>query len=532
MTWNVIVVGAGSSGATLAARLAQAGKRVLLLEAGKDHRSAELPEALRSPNPLRAILQAESWDDLIWPDLDGQRAEGQAASLYWRGRGVGGSSVINGQLAIRPSLADFDEWAAAGCTGWSASEVLPYFVRLETDEQFAGRDAHGSDGPIPIHHPQRDEWGALDAAFADAVLDAGFAYAEDVNAPGATGLSPYPVNSFNSRRVTVNDAYLEPMRDSELLEIRADSLVDRVLFDGDRAVGVVLADGSVEHADEVVLSAGAVHSPAILLRSGIGLAEDLARISVPQLVNLPVGRGLQDHARLDVMLRLSALAQQQPLDTRHTSCILRYSSGDPDGFDSDIVMVSLNQAVLAMQDASTDEYEGCIVAWLNRVHSRGRLVLDSADPRVNPFVKINMLSDERDRRILRAAAHTLADIVRSPRIAEITAQPVEETAAEFFAALESGDEALDAYLLSVTGDTQHGTSTCAMSGNRDGVGVVDPDCRVYGTRGLRVVDASVFPSVPSANTHLTAVMIGERMADRMIAEVEASTEVSVEGAAA
>ncbi|MFD0490216.1 GMC family oxidoreductase N-terminal domain-containing protein [Saccharopolyspora spinosporotrichia] len=213
--------------------------------------------------PLRALLAPEAHGSLVWPDLLATRTEKQEAALYWRGRGTGGSSSINGQIAIRPPMEDFEDWVRRGCAGWSPEDVLPYFCRAEDDEEFGDASYHGRGGPTPIHRMPWEDWGSVDTALCTAALSAGHAWAEDVNAPGARGVSPYPINSRGGRRVTVNDGYLEPERGSSTLTIRGDALVDRVLISGGRAVGVrYLAGGTLteERADLVVLSAGAVHS--------------------------------------------------------------------------------------------------------------------------------------------------------------------------------------------------------------------------------------------------------------------------------
>lgn len=503
--WDLIVVGAGSAGAALAARSARRGKRVLLLEAGRDYRSAQMHEAWRSPNPVVALMDPTAVDGMVWNGLNSSRTDSQQQAPYWRGLGVGGSSSINGQIAIRPPMEDFDDWVALGCTGWSPDDVLPYFVRLEDDLEFGDTPYHGRGGPTPIYRAPQERWGGVDSALARSALGAGFTWSADVNAPSTTGVSPYPINSRQGRRVSVNDAYLEPARDLPELTIRGDALVDQVLFSGDQAIGVqYMADGAMHrsYADTTVLSAGSIHTPTILMRSGVGPADHLQSLGIEVRKDLPVGRGMQDHPMALVSLPLTAEAAVKSPDDRHTNVCVRWTSG-PDAPVNDMMFVSLNQNVLSMATAETEASAGAFGVWLNLNYSRGDLALTAADPRAQPHVRQRMLSDERDRSRMREGIRSLASLACSDETGTILSGSVEEENAALFSALDN-DQDLDNYLLSSVGDAQHGTSTCRMGAPDSPDTVVDPECRVLGLSELRVVDASIFPSVTRANTNLTA----------------------------
>ncbi|MFC1474099.1 GMC family oxidoreductase [Rhodococcus qingshengii] len=510
--YDVIVVGAGSSGAALGARLAERGQKALLLEAGRNYASSELPEEWRSPNPAAAIVGANV-ADFLWADHLASRTASQEPSLYWRGKGVGGSSTINGQIAIRPPVEDFDEWVRLGCSGWSSTEVMASFVALESDSEFGDDDYHGRTGPIPIYRAPTSAWGSVDNALREVAVDSGYGWAPDVNAPGATGVSPYPINSRDHRRISCNDAYLEPLRQNSLLTICGGSLVDKILFEGTRAIGVQLDNGRTYRGDRIVLSAGATASPSILMRSGIGPAVDLEELGIDVRVDLPVGRSLQDHPMALIGLPLTAAASAGPND-RHSNCCVRYASGlVADG--NDMMMVSLNQNALAMASADVRAGAGAVGVFVNRTYSRGRLRLQSSDPTRQPRVELNMLSDDRDLERLLTAIRSLGEMVEHDTFRKITDGDLWRVNRALRVALDGPESGLRSYLRDHAVDTQHASSTCPM-GNPDDEGtVVDPECRVLGLQGLHVVDASIFPFVPRANTHLTCVMAGEHMANKL-----------------
>ena len=487
--YHVIVVGGGAAGCVVAARLAETGSRsVLLLEAGPDLR-ASVPDTLRDGWRLTPEFD---WDYASEPD-----ARGEVEDLR-RGKLLGGTSWVT-RFALRGSAADYDEWEALGNGGWGFEDVLPYFRRLEADDDFGDRPWHGDAGPMPISRYLNLDLTEIGAAGLQAFEAVGFPLVEDHNQPGAVGAGRMPLSSRAGTRVTTADAYLPVDGTPPNLSIRADTQVAEVVFEETRARGVRLVDGTVIEGDWVVLSAGTYGSPQILMRSGVGPAEHLHSLGLPVRLDLAgVGANLADHAGVDIDCGYRGPARTAPIF--HLLATFHSSGSSSD--DAPDLMLWLSDPRGAPPIFELD-------IGLLRPRSRGSVRLRSPDPTDPPRIELPGLRDPVDVERLAEAYVRGLEVTQRPEIRRLCADaPAPEA--------RDGIELRD-WIRTTSYSFPHVVGTCAMGPRPENGAVVDRSGRVHGMERLSVVDASVIPNAPSGFTHLPTIMLAERLSEEIAA---------------
>ena len=561
--YDTIIVGGGSAGSVLAHRLsAKSANKVLLCEAGQDTPPGNEPPEIRDSYSGTAYFDPRfHWTELkvTTQVVSHNNAEDRPPlRKYEQARVLGGGSSINGQLANRGAPTDYDEWEARGAAGWSWKDVLPYFRKVERDLDFDG-PYHGKDGRIAVRRIPREHWTGHSQAVAEACKLAGYEFLPDQNGEFVEGYFPITHSNEAEQRVSAAMGYLDrETRKRPNLTISTNTQVKELLFEGTGCVGVkAVLDGREQEfrGREIVLSCGAIHSPAHLLRAGIGPVGHLKGMGIPVLMGLEgVGQRLMDHPSISLSSFVRRGARMNEHTRRHIQMGLRYSSGLSGVPKGDMFVAVLTKSAWHAVGAQI----GSLLTFVNKTYSEtGQVKLASRDPSAEPIVEFNLLSDRRDLDRLMSGFRKMAALQMSAPLRAVTDKPFPASYSDrvrkigvvnarnmvftaiaaalmdgpaalrhymidtfvvegfTFGQVMSDDEALEAFVRKAAIGVWHASCSCRMGRPDDPMAVVDTQGRVKGVQGLRVVDASIFPVVPCANTNFPTLMAAEKIAETM-----------------
>ena len=562
--YDKIIVGGGSAGSVLAHRLsAKSANKVLLCEAGQDTPPGNEPPEIRDSYSGMAYFDPRfHWTELkvTTQVVSHNNPEEDRPPLrkYEQARVLGGGSSINGQLANRGAPTDYEEWEARGAAGWSWKDVLPYFRKVERDLDFDG-PFHGKEGRIPVRRIPQAHWTRHSQAVAEACKLAGYRFLPDQNGEFVEGYFPVTHSNHAEQRVSAAMGYLDSQtRRRANLTISTDTEVKELLFEGTRCVGVkAQVDGREQEfrGHEVVLSCGAIHSPTHLLRAGIGPVGHLKAMGIPIVMGLEgVGQRLMDHPSIALSSFIRPGARMNEHTRRHIQVALRYSSGLPGVPSGDMFVAVLSKSAWHAVGAQI----ASLLTFVNKTYSEtGQVKLASRDPRAEPIVQFNLLSDRRDLDRLMSGFRKTAALQMSAPLMAVTDKPFPASCSDrvrkigvvnarnkmlttiaaalmdgpaalrrymidtfvvegfTFEEVMSDDEALEAFVRTAAIGVWHASCSCRMGRPDDPMAVVDTQGRVKGVQGLRVVDASIFPVVPCANTNFPTLMAAEKIAEAM-----------------